>query len=731
MTRFSIPFLSTLVVVTAAYAQQGVPTGNGSLPPGLVRQGGVVMMQPIAESDEEAHGGSVFGGERKVSFARTLSASDHEIFSGAIELANRGDWTAARAMAAQGREPVAQQIIEWGYLLDRNGGAPFAEVASFLKAHPDWPARDTMLARAETAMPAGLDAQYVIAWFGDRTPRTGIGKVRLAEALIASGSAVRGDALIRDAWIGNSFESDQESYLIGRHADLLTPDVDLQRAERLLFSDHLSAARHELARLSPEARRLVQARLDLREHPSLGEREIADLPAALRDDPGLLADELKLYRERNEFSAVPAILERIPASRFAEWNPTRWWSEINQDARVALRSGFNRDAYRIAAAAALPRNAGEYPDAEFLAGWIALRKLGDARLAATHFANLVGVATHPVTRSRAHYWLARALDASGQTAAATEEYRVAAADAATFYGQLARAHLEPAAPLHLESTATDADSARQLFERDELVPAIRVLADLGIEAPLREFAARDAELHPDAAHLKLLIEDVSRMGYREVAVRVAKAASYAGIRFYDYSHPVIAMPRYVGAGVAPEDALVLAIIRQETEFDAAAVSVAGARGLMQVMPEAARQTAEKMGLSYRPADLTSDVTYNMELGTAQLAHDLSVWDGSYLMTAAAYNAGLGNVHKWVEAFGDPRDPRIDPLDWIEEIPFSETRNYVERVLENVEVYRNRLAGRDQPLQIVSDLHRSSVARPSPYTPVVPPAVASPAPTEVR
>lgn len=713
MKLFGILFALAASGLAAAQAPSltSLPGTGNTLPPGLVRQNGLVMMQPIADSEEGSGTSSVLAGERRAALFRYLTPADHDLFNRAIELAERKNWTAARELAAQGNDPAARRIVEWAYRLDRDSGAPFAEIAQFLKDDPDWPRRDTLFVRAETALPPLMDPRSVIAWFGTDVPRTGIGKVRLGEALLASGATARGRAMIRDAWIDDSFEPDQEAYVVARHGDILTPDVDRERVERLLIRNHIGATRHELERLPPEIRRLVQARLDLREHPSLGEREIADLPPALRDDPGLLFDELPLLRQRNELAAVPSLLDRIPATQVANWSPARWWSEINQDARAALRFGFDRDAYRIAASATLPREASEYPDAEFLAGWIALRRLQEPGIALAHFQNLIAVGAHPVSRSRAHYWMARALEATGETTASLQQYREAAADAPTFYGQLALARLENNPALHLQTTPADSDSARASFEHDELTAPIRVLADLGLEAALREFAVRDAELHPDAAHLKLLAQELVRMGYREVAVRVAKTASYNGVRLFEYSHPVIALPRSVGAEPNPEDALVLAIIRQETEFDPDAVSGAGARGLMQVMPDAARQTAERAGIGYRPADLTADPTYNMELGTAQLAHDLSVWDGSYVMAAAAYNAGLGNLHKWVAAFGDPRDPRIDPVDWIEEIPFSETRNYVERVLENLEVYRNRLSGRDEPLQILSDLHRSDAAQP--------------------
>jgi soluble lytic murein transglycosylase len=239
-----------------------------------------------------------------------------------------------------------------------------------------------------------------------------------------------------------------------------------------------------------------------------------------------------------------------------------------------------------------------------------------------------------------------------------------------------------------------------------------------VENTLRAFALRDVDVYPDARHVKLLAEDLTSMGFREVAVRVAKQASYSGLQLLAYSHPMISVPAYAGQGAAPEPALVLGIVRQETEFDADAVSGAGARGIMQVMPASARHDAELAGVSYRPQSLTGDATYNMQLGMAELSGYLNDWGGSYVLAAAAYNAGAGNVHKWIAQFGDPRDARTDPVDWIEQIPFNETRNYVQRVIENTEVYRNRLAGRDLPLRILTDIYRPNAPQVGPLPPTV-------------
>jgi soluble lytic murein transglycosylase len=206
------------------------------------------------------------------------------------------------------------------------------------------------------------------------------------------------------------------------------------------------------------------------------------------------------------------------------------------------------------------------------------------------------------------------------------------------------------------------------------------------------------------------------MGFREVAVRAAKEASYSGVRLLAYSHPVISVPAYYGTGLAPEPALVLGIIRQETEFDADAISGAGARGIMQLMPESARRDARLAGLAYRPEALLDDASYNMQLGMTELSTHLADWGGSYVLAAAAYNAGPGNVRKWIANFGDPRDARIDPIDWIEQIPFTETRNYVQRVIENMEIYRNRLSGRDEPLRILADIYRPNAPQIGPLAP---------------
>lgn len=705
---------STVLGAGAAAAQS--PT----LPAGIVRQGNVEMMAPIPDAEE---GGGVpsGGGERRVGLVHVLSAADHDLYEHAFEAADRGDWVAARGLADEGRDPIARLLIQWRYLLDRNSGASFGEISSFLKDYPDWPNRDTLLARAERAIDPNMDSHAVLAWFGEREPVSDIGKVRLGEALIATGATARGRDLVREGWIDGNFEPDQELQIIQRHGELLTPEVDRERLERLLFRNELTEARRELSRVTSDTQRIAEARLALRTNPVSGQRMLEDLPESLQADPGVILDRTRLLRQQANVDQIPQLLVRAPTRTMAEISPSRWWQELSLDARQALQTASYASAYAIAAHTGLTAQDGtNYSEAQFMAGWIALRFLKDPQTALVHFRNLEKAVSRPISRARAHYWEGRAYEAEKDLASAWQEYKSAAADPETFYGQLAMTRLSAEPELHVRDQTFDTSAVRADFEHEALTRAIRVLADLGQTNFLCDFATHDVTVYGDPRHIKLLAEDLVRMGFPDVAVRVAKEASYQNIDLLAYSHPLIGVPAYTGTGLAPEPALVLGIIRQETEFAPDAVSAAGARGIIQVMPGSVRHLANVAGLPYRPNDLTVDPTYDLRLGMTELSGELADWGGSYVLAIAAYNAGPTNVRRWIATYGDPRDARVDPVDWIEEIPFSETRNYVMRVLENTEVYRNRLAGHDTRLQILADLYRPDApqTRPLDYTPPV-------------
>jgi soluble lytic murein transglycosylase len=643
--------------------------------------------------------------ERRAGFARLLSPADHTLYLQAYWATEHNDWNTALSLAARGRDPTARRFIEWRYLLDKNSGAPFDRIAAFLRANPEWPARDALYARAEAAMPPNLPPQTVLAFFTGREPASPMGKVRLGEAYLAAGNAPKGDALIHEAWIAGDFDANQEAEIVSRHNNILTSDVDRARLNRLLFEDNIPAAKRELARAPADAQQVAQVRIALRTTPTQGVRMIGSLPPALQNDPGLLFDRIKLMRAWKQADTIALYLSRMPTRQLAQIDPGRWWNEINADAREALAERHFQTAHAIITYSGLTSGQ-EFSDAQFLAGWLDLRFLRNPREAHTHFVALGGSVNRPLNKSRAFYWAGRAGEAAGDIAQARAGYRYAAQFSQTFYGQLALAKLEPAPILHVGETpapTTAADVAQ--YQNRDLTHAIHVLADLGLVAHLRTFATYEAEIHPDPKQLKLLAADAAQMGFTDVAIRVAKTAAYNGVHFLEYSHPVIGVPTYSGPGYTPEKPFVLALIRQETEFDPAAVSGSGARGLMQLMPASAQLDAKRGNLPYWSNQLLSNPTYNMQLGMVELGDNLGYYGGSYVLAATAYNAGRTNVNRWIAAYGDPRSPVVDPLDWIEEIPFGETRNYIMRVLENTEVYRNRISGRDEPLRILTDLYR--------------------------
>lgn len=705
----------------------GVRAQTPALPPGLTQSGGVVMMQPI-EDYEGADNGPAIGAERHASQVHALSAADHDLYVGAFDAADRGDWVAARALADQGHDPVARRLVQWRYLLDKNSGATFAQIDAFLKASPDWPSRDTLYSRAETAMDLNMSPASVIAWFAGRDPVSGIGKVRLGEAMVAAGKTGAGRDLIREAWIGSSFQPDQELAIVQHDGAFLTPDIDRRRLNNLLWRDDAASARREVSRVTMPAQRVAQTRLALRSNPATGQRMASELPADLASDPDLLFDRARTARRAGDNNQAEALLLRATSADAGRDHPARLWTETNIIAREALKDGNYRTAYQLLSNSGLTSGT-EFSEAEFMAGWVALRYLKDAKAALPHFQKLEAGVSRPISLARAHYWEGRAREAEGDLADAWEQYRLAARAPTTFYGQIALARIEATPVLHIADMPVEAAATKADLDKDDLARAMRVLADLGQVSLLRIFALRFEELHPDARHVALLSQALVDMGYREVAVRVAKQASYDNILYLAYTHPVISVPSYRGPGAGPETALVLGLIRQETEFDPAAVSSAGARGIMQIMPANTRHDAKLSGLPDRPNDLTTDPNYNIQLGMTEFSGYLDDWGNSLILAAAAYNAGPNRAKKWVAEFGDPRGPATDPIDWIEQIPFDETRNYVQRVLENTQIYRNRLAGRDQPLRILSDLYRPNppAMKVLDYTPPPPAAVPVPAP----
>jgi soluble lytic murein transglycosylase len=685
MLPMRIGLFSAFLLTGAALAQ--------NLPGGLSRSGDVVMMQPIAD------GSSNGDNTTRPSRLRFLSAADHDLFTRAFEAGTRGDWNAARALASGGANATAKRLLQWRFALDKNSGASFADIDAVLQDTTAWPLRATLLTRAEAMLPPDMTPAALIAWFGARSPVSSMGKIRLGEALVATGDKTRGATLIRAGWAAGSFDPADELRIVQQDAAYLTPESDRLRLDALLWRGEITPARREIARVDAASADIANARITIY---STGLPRAEGILSRFTGttDPGLLFDWSHALRAVGRDGEAHAMLLRAPAAALARDHAARWWAEVNVQARAALAAGDPRTALALVQHAGFS-SGDQFAEQQFLAGFIALRFAKDPTTALAAFQRLDSAVTRPISKSRAQYWQGRAYEALGDIASARAHYKLAAAYPETFYGQIALAHTDATPTLHLTDTPVEAAPASEIDD-DALMPEIKVLADLGQGASLRAFIDKDAENNPAPRHLKRLMLDLIAWGYPEISVRLAKTASYAGAFLPAYTHPLLTLPAYPGPGAAPDPALVLGLIRQETEFDAYAVSGAGARGLMQMMPASAKTAAKAANLPYRADALLTDTAYNMQLGMTEYRGHLDQFGGSYVLAAAGYNAGPNNARKWIAANGDPRS--VDPIDWIERIPFSETRNYVQRVLENTEVYRARLAGRDVPLKILPDLY---------------------------
>lgn len=632
-----------------------------------------------------------------------LSPRDAAIYRRAFDLAEEGNFADARSLARTAREALPRMILEWRELTDTSrrsaAASDFAAAAAFVEQHPEWPGQAALRSRAEQGLAGNLSDSGVTAWFARHPPLTAPGVMRYGDALLNSGDSERAVALIRRAWVSHDFDAEQERAFRQRFAGHLTRAEELARLDRLLWDGKADAARRQARRLGAGYPELAAARLLLARMGPGVDAAIRRVPASLAGDPGLLYERAR-WRQRKGRSADALALLDPPDPNLPR--PELWWPLRLRAARAAFERGDGAVAYRIAAAHGLERGIG-FAEAEWFAGWIALRTLAQPETAYRHFERLFAGVSSPVSLARAAYWAGEAALAQERDGAAGDWgkmaahwYAEAAAHGTVFYGQLARRRLGWRIEIDAAQAPEPDGARRQGFEQRELVRAARMLGDLG-ETELQElFLARLSVLAETPEDYHLAADLAAELGRLDLAVRTAKAARAAEIILPGYLFPSIDLP----PSGPPEPALVLAVVRQESSFYDEAVSRAGARGLMQLMPATARQVARRLKVPYSRQKLLSDPDYNLMLGRAYLAELAATYDGSYILALAAYNAGPARADLWIRTFGDPRKPGVDPVDWIESLPFEETRNYVQRIIESLVIYRvARGEDGDDPLQI--------------------------------
>ncbi len=608
----------------------------------------------------------------------------------AVALASAQRWPEAEA-AAQAAEPLIRKFVTWMRLQSRGSGASAAEITAFALANPEWPGQDNLARRAEEALAADPDDRLAVEWFAARAPRTLDGFQRLADALTRAGEDAKAATILRTGWAEAPADTAAEAAYLGRNQSLLTPEDHWRRFDRLSLARQNAAAARLVPYLDPARQGIAAARLDY-----AANRAEADTPeraAAAPGDFGLTLERARWLRRRDRDAEAAAAWAARPASPPPEAARTAW-AERQILARKLLRLGDPGNAYILAAQHGLATPGEPWQEAEFLAGFIALRRLDAPDAAERHFVKLAEGSRSVITRARSLYWQGRAAEAQGATGRARERYAAAAELPLAFYGQLAGlalgedgpalaariARIRPPQPTQAQALALEAREIAQL------VPA---LAGIGESRRARAFLLRLADLAESPAETLLVIRLAQRIGRPDHAVWVVRRAGASGLMLPEEGWPTPYGATPLGPGIGPEPALIHAITRQESNFDPEAVSSSNARGLMQLLPSTAQAVAKRLGLRHQLAMLTGDPAHNIRLGAAYLEEMLARFDGALPLAVAAYNAGPNRVSEWLGTYGDPRTGWIPMLDWMELIPFGETRNYVQRVIENMAIYRAR------------------------------------------
>lgn len=587
--------------------------------------------------------------------------------------------------------PTLDSVVTWDRLRRETYTATFAEYALFLRNHPGWPQTLTIRRQAEKTITESVAAADRLAYFKTFPPLSALAKLRLAEAHKAQGHNAEARTAARDAWDSAGLDEAAEAALLAQFAGDLTQADHVGRADRLLWSGQITAAGRLLSRLEIDRRLWALARIALRANSPDASNRLAAVPASLRDEPGLMLDRANWLRRRGDLATAQALLGNPAMGPVLD--PEAWLKARLDFARQAWRAGSFETAYRIASRhAAFPqgrpvaeRSLGErqaFIDSEWLAGWLALRKLGRAEAAVGHFKNVRAAALTPLSQSRGDYWTGRAAEAAGRERDAKTAFEAAAAHFDYFYGQLAAERLGKPLAIRRNAAPEISADAASTFRADPLVRAAVALGDLGDHDRQTIFLKTLADRAKGAREQALVAGLAVPLGRLDAGVYAGKAARSGGeLGLLDEAFPVLTLP----ASLNSSWTMIHALTRQESQFDRKVVSPANARGLMQLLPGTAAEQAEKLGLQPSTARLTSDPTFNVTLGSGYFNRLKDNFSGSHVLAVAGYNAGPGNARKFIAANGDPR-AGIDVVDWIEAIPLSETRNYVQRVLENAVVY---------------------------------------------
>lgn len=646
--------------------------------------------------------------------AITPAASDADAVRSAIAAIKANNPQRLADLSAGLSDPTAKKFVLWARL--RAGYGDASEYRTFLAGNPLWPDRTMLVQRMEEALfIQGGSAASIKAYFKTSEPKTGIGSAALASAHLAEGNTAEARKLASLAWRTMTIPGTLETGFLRRFAPLLTEADHKWRFDRMVTddvrfadnrADRAAFARRVIPLLPAPEQKKATARLAVFTKSSNAKALMAALPPG-GDDVGLAFHRAQLLRKDGKVEEAAKIILAIPPDPQKIPVIDEWWAERRQLAYGALKAGNPKLAYKLVREAG-PLTVNPLKEQTFMAGWVAWRYLKDEDAATAHFKAFSAAADGPLSRAKAAYWLGRLAENRGDKQATVDYYKLAAKNPDTFHGQLAMQKLEPGRtsfPVTPPDYPTDAQI--NAFMSSDAVKALMIAFrsklsrdyTRGFLTSLRIGLASEA----DAAMVAHLADAI---GDTQMSVRVAKAAIAKGQNLLTYGYPVHTFPAFKPLRSPPELAFMLAITRQETEFEPKTLSGAGAKGLMQVMTVTAKHVCGDYKIKCDIPRLMTDTSYNATIASAYIADRMGEFGGSYVLGLAGYNAGPGRARQWIRENGDPRNRKIDPVDWIERIPITETREYVAKVLSNIQVYRARLGDEARALRLEDDLGRA-------------------------
>jgi soluble lytic murein transglycosylase len=643
-----------------------------------------------------------------------LPAEDGTKLAAAFKALSSGDTAKAKEVQATLTDPLARMLIEWERL--RRGKGDAADYLKFLSEHPNWPSREILQKKMEESLfSEGGDTDLIATYFKGREARSPAGMAVLASVHLAHGEKDQAKALATKIWREENLPESLEKGFLARFGPMLSEADHKWRLDRLLGEDvrykvdrvERAAQVKRVIALLPEAQqKTAQARLAVfmrTDKAALG------TGANGKTDWGVVFHKIQQHRRAGRVEEAAKLLRTAPRDPLVLANLDDWWIERRGLAYAALKAGKPKLAYEFASDAG-PLGVNALNDQTFMAGWIALRYLKDAKQAEKHFTVLVSNADGPLTRARANYWMGRTAEALGDKARARQSFETAARFNDTFHGLLSVQKLDPGRrALKFDAPASPSAEQAKRFTDHEAVRAYALARKAELPRHVtRVFLLNAAKIENDEAWAAMAAHLARASGDTQTGVRIGKAAIAAGHNLIYYSYPVHGLPKYTPLRAPPEKAYLLGLARQETEFNSDTVSGAGARGILQVMKITANHVCRDYKIKCKHDKLLTDDAYNTMIASAYVADRLDEWQGSYVLGLPSYNAGPGRTREWVKEFGDPREANVDPIDWIERIPFEETRNYVAKVLSNIQVYRARL-GEPDPLRLQDDLYRARAA----------------------